>query len=105
MTAPGSPLYCNPVDNGIGAKYNPLTELGYYGASNPYQDPKRGAIDTVVANCLDAFAFSCDENERTVLEQFDLLQNLEDLVGRSVTLTDVNNNDPNDPQPYGDSCC
>ena len=109
VTDPSSTKYCNPVDNGIGTKYNPLTELSYYGASNPYQDPKRGAIDKVVANGCDDFIVSdslCQsEPENTAkLEQFDLLQNLEDLVGRSVSVTDFDNaTDPR--EPYFTACC
>ena len=109
VTDPSSTKNCNPVDNGIGTKYNPLTELSYYGASNPYQDPKRGAIDKVVANgCAEkspSDSECVDQPENTAgLEQFDLLQNLEDLVGRSVSFTEFNNaTDPR--EPYGTGCC
>ena len=102
MTTPGTPEYCNPVDNGVGAEYNPLTEVGYYGTSNPYQDPKRGAIDTVEGNGCS----SCSEDNDVALEQFDLLQNLEDLIGRSVTVSDNDSGTiPLGSFPYIVACC
>ena len=39
------------------------------------------------------------------LKQFDLLQNLEDLIGRSVTLTDVEVTDGVAADPAITACC
>ena len=71
-----------------GKEFNPLTEFNKYGQSNPFQDPTRGRIDSCtfdpVAN--DPSQVSCLIGKSLEDGQDILMQNTEDLIGRSITV-------------------
>ena len=61
-------------------EFNNLKEVKG-GIANPYADPKRGRIDTVVNPAL--------QTDKVVIDQYDLLQNLaghDSIIGRAVVI-------------------
>ena len=71
-----------------GPEFNPLTERNKYGQLNPFQDPSRGRIEscTLEQDPNNADIRGCGIGKTVADGQEYLLQNVWDLMGRSITV-------------------